>query len=134
MPRLNQNLTLEETEELEEDINMYLSLEKSEANLDFWRSMLLVCASILEDLRSQRRLGHTQYIEQTRNSADVKADINNMLTDKTFDELAALQSQVQRKLASREPMDVEYWENLLKELVVWKAKVSAVHRIIGGRR
>lgn len=32
-----QNLTLEETEELYEDITMYLSLEKLESNLEFWR-------------------------------------------------------------------------------------------------
>lgn len=87
--------------------------------------MLLVCASVLEDLRAQRRLGHAQYAEEHRNSAAVKAEIATMLADKTFDELAALQNQVQKKLQSREPIDVEYWENLLKELIVWKAKVRS---------
>lgn len=32
---------MEETEELEEDIKMYLSLEKSESNLAFWRVRVL---------------------------------------------------------------------------------------------
>ena len=139
-----QNLTLEETEELEEDINMYLSLEKSETNLDFWKvrvqfalygrplpqpsilqSMLLVCASALEELRTQRRLGFTQYAEQVRTAAGVKAEISTLLADKTYDQLLGLQSQVQRKLNSGDPIDVEYWENLLKELIVWKAKVRS---------
>jgi Conserved mid region of cactin len=30
-------LTLAEVEELEQDIRMYLTLEKNEQNLDFWR-------------------------------------------------------------------------------------------------
>ena len=126
------NITLEETDELEADIRMYLSLEKAEANLDFWRSMLLVCASVLEERRSERQLGHQLYAERRRASAGVKAQIETLLAGKTYDELAALQGEVQRKLASREPIDVEYWQNLLKELVVWKAKsrLRDMHEIV----
>jgi hypothetical protein len=140
-----QNLTLEDTQELEEDIKMYLSLEKSEANLEFWRvrvyahacnglwlsrpqSMLLVCASVLENLRSQRTLGQAQYAEQNRASAGVKAEISLLLRGKTHEQLAALQGQVMRKLKSNEPIDTDYWENLLKELIVWKAKVRCFGR------
>jgi hypothetical protein len=37
-------------------------------------------------------------------------------------ELLALENNVKSKLASREPIDVDYWEGLLRSLQVWKAK------------
>lgn len=85
--------------------------------------MLLVCASVLENLQSQRTLGHAQFAEQNRASAGVKAEISTLLRGKTHEQLTALQGQVMRKLKSNEPIDTDYWENLLKELIVWKAKV-----------
>lgn len=131
-----QNLTLEDSEELHEDIKMYLSLEKSEANLEFWRSLLIVSSSSLEALRDERAIGITAYAAQTRASASVKAEITRLLSGKSYDQLVALQSQVQRKLTSGEPVDVEYWESLLKELIVWKAKgkLRDMHEIVLGNR
>lgn len=54
----------------------------------------------------------------------MESDITALLSGKTYDELAALQRKVQDKLTSGEPVDTEYWENLLKKLLVWKAKVG----------
>ena len=111
---------------------MYLSLEKNQSNIEFWRSMLLVCASALEERRAHRRLG-TAYASQLKANEAIKAEFANLLRGKTQDQLNALQISVQRKLTSGEPIDVEYWENLLKELIVWKAKVRAlcfaIHRV-----
>ncbi|ORY73432.1 mid region of cactin-domain-containing protein [Leucosporidium creatinivorum] len=130
------NLTLEDSEELHEDIKMYLSLEKSEANLEFWRSLLIVSSASLEALRNERAIGINAYAAQTRANAAVKAEITRLLSGKTYDQLVALQGQVQRKLASGEPVDVEYWEGLLKELIVWKAKgkLRDMHEIVLGNR
>ena len=131
-----QNLTLEDSEELHEDIKMYLSLEKSEANLEFWRSLLIVSSASLEALRNERAIGINAYAAQTRANANVKAEITRLLSGKTYDQLVALQGQVQRKLASGEPIDVEYWEGLLKELIVWKAKgkLRDMHEVVLGNR
>ena len=130
--RCEQNISLEETEELEQDIRMYLSLEKDSSNLEFWRSMLLVSASALESRRAQRRLGSTQYADQMKQNEAIKSEFARMLHGKTQEQLTALQSQVQKKLASNEPIDVEYWENLLKELIVWKAKskLKDMHEVV----
>ncbi|PKC14901.1 hypothetical protein RhiirA5_349744, partial [Rhizophagus irregularis] len=38
-----ENLNLQEVEELHQDIQKYLSLEKNPNNLDFWRAMIVVC-------------------------------------------------------------------------------------------
>lgn len=115
---------------------MYLSLEKLEANLEFWRSLLIVSSAALETLRDERAIGTTAFAAQSRASATVKAEITKLLSGKTFAQLVALQGQVQRKLGSGEPVDVEYWEGLLKELVVWKAKgkLRDMHEVVLNNR
>lgn len=126
------NLTLEETEELYEDIEMYISLEKSESNLDFWKSMIVVCSAALETLRSERTMGRAAFLEQNRANESVKSDITNLLRGKSLEELRQLQDSVRAKLSSGDPIDVEYWEGLLKELAVWmaKAKLKAMHEVV----
>lgn len=57
-------------------------------------------------------------------SSAVHAEISTLLTGKSYEELARLQVQVQAKLTGSEAVDVDYWETLLKNLIVWKAKVS----------
>ncbi|PWN51453.1 hypothetical protein IE53DRAFT_378939 [Violaceomyces palustris] len=136
------NLTLEETEELHQDIQMYLTLEKKESNLDFWRSMIVVCDDKLSELRSQRgdsRGDPRQQQQQQQHSRidpAVKAETNAMLSTKTHDQLIQLQEQVRSKLTSGEPVDVEYWESLLKSIVVWKAKAKLrdMHEVVLSNR
>jgi len=126
------NLTLEETEELYEDIEMYISMEKSEANLDFWHAMIVVCSAALETLRSERNLGRAAFLEQNRANETVKDQITNLLRGKSLEELRQLKDSVRNKLSSGEPIDVEYWEGLLKELAVWmaKAKLKTMHEVV----
>ncbi|GAA6056770.1 hypothetical protein JCM3770_006124 [Rhodotorula araucariae] len=127
-----EHLTLEDAEELHEDIKMYLQLEKIEAHQEFWRALLIVSSSSLEALREERAIGVNAYAAQTRANASVKAEIQRLLRGKSFDQLVQLQQQVQAKLASGEVIDVDYWEGLLKELVVWKAKakLSDMHEVV----
>lgn len=115
---------------------MYLSLEKSEANLEFWRSLLIVSSASLEALRDERAIGVSAYLAQTQANQTVKGEITRLLQGKSYDQLVALQQQVQRKLTSGEPVDVEYWESLLKELIVWKAKAKLrdMHEVVLANR
>lgn len=59
-----------------------------------------------------------------------------MLSGKTYEQLVQLQDQVRAKLRSGEPLDVEYWEGLLKSLVVWraKAKLRDMHEVVLSNR
>jgi hypothetical protein len=115
---------------LEEDIKMFMSLEKNPYNLEFWRSMLLVCASALEDRRTEKRLNQKGQEQQAKTQEAIKMEFARMLKGKTQVQLNALQGSVQKKLTSGEPIDVEYWENLLKEIIVWKAKVGEDERFL----
>jgi hypothetical protein len=52
----------------------------------------------------------------------VAADINKLLRPKSYEQLQNLETQVKRKLNSNEPIDTDYWEELLRSLTVWKAR------------
>lgn len=131
-----QHLALEDAEELHDDIKMYLSLEKVESHQEFWRALLIVSSATLEALREERSIGTSAYQAQTRANAAVKAEITRLLSGKTHDQLVQLQQQVQAKLASGEVIDVDYWEGLLKELVVQKAKAKLrdMHEVVLNNR
>ena len=78
--------------------------------------MMVVCKDRLDRIGTNERMG-------VEAAAAVEADITALLSGKTYDELAGLQRGVQQKLTSLEPVDTDYWEGLLKKLLVWKAKV-----------
>lgn len=78
--------------------------------------MMVVCKDRLETLQASRHMG-------LEASTTVESDIAALLSGKTYDDLTSLQRQVQNKLTSGEPVDTDYWEGLLKKLLVYKAKV-----------
>ena len=55
-----------------------------------------------------------------------------MLSPKSLEELNALEKQIEGKLQSKEPIDVEYWEQLLRNVAVYKARaeLDAVYKSI----
>ncbi|KAI5454835.1 hypothetical protein NCC49_002117 [Naganishia albida] len=122
-----ENLTLEDTEELQQDIQMYLSLEKSPTNIEFWKCMAVICADRLRQLNLERNPNLAAAQGQSSNAL-VEADISRLLEGKSYEQLLGLEENVKTKLASREPIDVDYWEGLLRSLQVWKAK-SKLHQI-----
>ena len=80
--------------------------------------MMVVTKDALERIKASQRMG-------VEAAAAVEADITALLKGKSYEHLVQLQKQIQAKLGSGEPIDVEYWEGLLKKLLVWKAKVRS---------
>ncbi|CCM01723.1 uncharacterized protein FIBRA_03788 [Fibroporia radiculosa] len=119
------SLSPEQVEELHDDIEKYLRLEQSEVNIEFWTNMMVICKDQLDRIKANKRLG-------VEAAAAVEADITALLRGKSYDHLVALQKQVQTKLTSGEPIDVDYWEGLLKKLLVWKAKakLKVLHEVV----
>jgi hypothetical protein len=59
-----------------------------------------------------------------------------MFSTKSYQELETLEKQIREKLDSDDDIDVDYWEHLLKTLLVWKAKAKLrdlSHEIVLGR-
>ncbi|POW18177.1 hypothetical protein PSHT_06119 [Puccinia striiformis] len=122
------NLTLEETQGLAEDIKMHIALEKSESKLEFWRCLQCVCDDALGQLVNERNLAQ----DALRAAATIRDQITRLLEGKTYDQLIALETNIKTKLAGNEPVDPEYWEGLLTQLKVWKAKAKlrVMHEVV----
>lgn len=71
-----------------------------------------------------RRQKSQDMTPEGRAVSSVASDIDRLLAPKSFEELEALEKQISQKLASNEPIDVDYWEQLLRSLTVWKAKAT----------
>ncbi|KAH8596698.1 mid region of cactin-domain-containing protein [Bisporella sp. PMI_857] len=103
-------------EELDTEITSYLSLETSTKNQDYWKTMKIICNDRRDKLKP---LG-----PEGRAVSSVASDVDKLLGPKTFEQLEALEKQIRTKLKSNEPIDVDYWEQLLRSLLVWKAKAK----------
>ncbi|KAI0230359.1 hypothetical protein L0F63_000947 [Massospora cicadina] len=123
-------LSLPEADDLKKDIQLYLALEREEANQRFWTDMMVVCEAKLEELRAA-----TQHLP-SRIPTQVLEQIDCMLSTKTLEELNHLQLQIVAKLQSKLPIDTDYWEQNLKAITVWKAKVRlrAHHELVLSKR
>ncbi|KAL8916400.1 MAG: hypothetical protein Q9208_008547 [Pyrenodesmia sp. 3 TL-2023] len=111
-----EGLSLSELRELGEEIQSYLTLETNPQNRRYWDALRVICLDYQERLAptgSQRRVG-----------SSVSSDVDRLLAPKSAEELESLKAQVSKKLDSNEPIDVEYWEQLLNNITVYSAKAA----------
>ncbi|KAL3425393.1 hypothetical protein PVAG01_02184 [Phlyctema vagabunda] len=102
--------------ELEADIASYLTLETNKNNQEYWKTMQIICSDRRQKLKP---LGPEQ-----RAVSSVAADVDKLLGPKTYEQLETLEKQIRTKLRSNDDIDVDYWEQLLKSLLIWKAKAK----------
>ena len=104
-------LTFDEATQISSDINDFLDLEQKAGNREYWRTMRIL-------------VKERQQSSQGRATKSVSKDIDNLLAPKTYDELQKLERQINKKLDSDEPIDTDYWQQLLDSLLVYKAKAK----------
>ena len=80
-----------------------------------WQTIRIIC-------RDRRKTSSAN--PGGRAVSSVSSDIDCLLRPKSLEELEALEAQINRKLDSNEPVDTDYWEQLLSNLLVWKAKAK----------
>ncbi|KAI9773112.1 MAG: hypothetical protein M1840_008233 [Geoglossum simile] len=102
--------------DLEKNIDTYISLETNRNNRDYWTTMKVIC--------KDRRQKSQASAPEGRAVSSVSADVDRLLGPKSYEELETLEVQINKKLRSNEPIDVDYWEQLLRSLIVWKAKAK----------
>jgi hypothetical protein len=51
-------------------------------------------------------------------------DIDRILSPKSYDELVDLEAKIKAKLRSDDNVDPDYWQQLLRHLLVWKSKAT----------
>lgn len=102
--------------ELESDITSYITLETNNRNQEYWKTMQIICNDRRQKLKPRG--------PEERAVSSVAADVDKLLGPKTYEQLEALEKQIRSKLRSNEDIDVDYWEQLLKSLLIWKAKAK----------
>ncbi|RYP45870.1 hypothetical protein DL768_007827 [Monosporascus sp. mg162] len=111
-----QSLSEKELEELEGEITSYHTLETNARNKEYWNA--------LRTLSVDRRQRLKPMGPEERVVSSVSADVEKILAPKNLEQLEKLEGQIQAKLRSNEVMDTDYWEQLLKSLLVFKAKAK----------
>lgn len=123
-----QGLGLQELEQLKKDIHVYLELDN---HREFWSSLAIVCDDELEAARKRDALEKARskaemmrYAGNTGMHEAVDSDVHDIFKGKSSKELETLQASITQQIESGVAVDVEYWETLLKKLVVFKAKAK----------
>lgn len=123
-------LSMDELEELRENITSYLELEGEHGeNKEFWTLMMLICRDRI------RRLRRSQSESGTERGAihdSVNDTITDMLQGKNKFELDELKRDVNKTIASAETsagVDVEFWEEVSQQIDVYlaRARLTALH-------
>ena len=109
-----EGLDQSELEELEKEIDVYLTLEKDQANHEFWETVMTVC-------RYRRQNGLRA---EMRGADNVLSDVDRLLKGKNMEDLRKLEKQVRTKLKSSDGIDIDYWEHLLRRLLSYKAEAK----------
>ena len=78
--------------------------------------MKVICKDHQSNLEPTKPLG--------RSVNAVSLDVERLLGPKSLEQLIILEKQINSKLQSDEPIDVEYWEQLLRSIAVYKAKAE----------
>ncbi|KAL8285888.1 hypothetical protein RB597_002797 [Gaeumannomyces tritici] len=108
---------------VEAEIRSYLTLETSARNLEYWSALQALCADHRKQLGRPEGGGSGGGEGGGATAAEsVAASVDKLLGPKSYEQLEALEKQIRAKLDSNEQIDPDYWENLLKSLLVYKAK------------
>ncbi|MCJ1479212.1 hypothetical protein MMC13_007897 [Lambiella insularis] len=111
-----EGLSGKDLQDLEKDIDSYEILESNRSNKLYWNAMRVIC--------QERRSRMITSGPSGRIVTSVSGDIDRLLGPKTLEQLGLLETQISHKLHSNETIDVEYWEQLLRNITVYKAKAE----------
>ncbi|RDA95623.1 hypothetical protein CP533_1138 [Ophiocordyceps camponoti-saundersi (nom. inval.)] len=111
-----EQLGTDQLDQLQSDMESLLVLEGDPTNRQYWEALQALC----KDQKS--KLGPLG--REDRVLSSVAEDIDKILKPKTCDQLEALETQIRAKLRSDEDIDTDYWEQLLRNLLVWKSKAT----------
>ncbi|WVQ99282.1 hypothetical protein IAU59_006414 [Kwoniella sp. CBS 9459] len=125
--KIFENLNLEDCIELERDIKMYLSLEKSPINIEFWEAMQVVCTYHLELLRDPEHAEGGRLFDK-----EVDQSASDIVSGLSLQRLVDLENQTNAMLRSGQPVDGEFWDLVLRKIHVEKAiaKLNSIHEVV----
>jgi len=128
--KLFRGLDLDQLEELEKDISVHAGLDNE--NRAFWEAMTTVCDDELETARRYAAGGGVAYSEGV--DPAVAEELEKSFQGKSLYDLEEQEDQVKECLDNGD--DVDFYEHVLKRLVIAKAKarLNEIHKKILQRR
>lgn len=105
------DVSREQLAKLGQEIANFLDIEQNPSSQEYWRTVRVL-------LREKEKSSEAKAVRS------VSSDIDNLLRPKSYEELQKLERQIDRKLSSDEPIDTDYWQQLLNRLLVYKAKAK----------
>ncbi|KAK9455721.1 cactus-binding C-terminus of cactin protein-domain-containing protein [Dipodascopsis uninucleata] len=117
-------LSLLEVNQLIQAVEEFLSLERDPSNVEFWKSMLVICNYFKKKLKPEPTASSSRAMNT------VTDDIEEILKGKSLEELRDLEEKVDVTLASDMAVDVDFWTSLKNELLIRKARsiLDKAHR------
>ncbi|TMW62155.1 hypothetical protein Poli38472_009648 [Pythium oligandrum] len=124
-------LSMDELEDLREDIRAYLDLEESrntgKTNKEFWDLMMVVTRDRIRRLRRSQSEASEDVRGRERGAIhdSVNDTIEEMLSGKNTSELDKLKDEVEATIesaATTPGVDVEFWEEVAQQIGVYKAR------------
>lgn len=128
------DLTLKELNELLDDVNEYIALEKEvnqssqnenvSTNEEYWNAMKVVCEEEIAFIKSGGNGGTHDLVAK---------DISKMFDGQTTSALSKLKVEILSKIEERSAgVDTDYWYSVLKQLGVHQARatLSEIHSIM----
>lgn len=119
-------LSIEDLEDLLEDIRIYMEMDKSGENKGYWEDLTIIACDELQKLRKMELgneynaafVGNREGINQS-----VARDVTSLFQGKTAHELDELRTKIELKISSKsDGVDIGYWESLLSQLKAHMAR------------
>lgn len=112
-------LEIADLEDLLEDIRIYMDMDKSKENVDYWEDLKIIAHDELQKLRKSElgneyhaAVGNREGINQS-----VARDVTSIVQGKTAQQLDELKAKIEEKIESKsDGVDIGYWESLLSQL------------------
>lgn len=118
-------LSIEDLEDLLEDIRIYMEMDKSGENTGYWEDLIIIASDELQKMRKielgneyNAALGNREGINQS-----VARDVTSLFQGKTAQQLDELRTKIELKINSKsDGVDIGYWESLLSQLKAHMAR------------
>lgn len=118
-------LNIQDLDDLLEDIRVYIELDKSKSNVEYWEDLTTIVKDELQKMRKSE-LGpeyHTAVGNREGIHQSVARSVTDLFRGKTATELCELQKKIEDKINSKsDGVDVGYWESLLSQLKAHMAR------------
>ncbi len=120
---------LSDLQQLEEELNAHEELDEHKTQ---HQHLLLWSALRTISLSHRSKLSHPtgEALKSSALHASIVGDVSELLKGKTTIELDALEAEIRLNLQPNQAIDVEYWELLLDEVLLQRAKgyIASFHR------